>query len=132
MSNTEMNQDRCQPHLFMIQKPIISFGYLRRAVAASLACFLLTAGGSRAGTLYVTSSGSDNLSGASWVDAKQSITNAMAVASAGDQIWVASGVYTQLVTMKAGVALYGGFNGTETALAQRNPSANLSWIHGNW
>ena len=87
---------------------------------------------SRGGTFFVKSNGSDALSGASWGTAKQSITNAMNAASSGDQIWVASGVYTQLVTMKDGVALYGGFNGTETALAQRNWSANLSWIHGNW
>ena len=79
---------------------------------------------------YVKTAGSDALPGTSWALAKQSITNSMVSANAGDQMWVASGIYTQLVTMKAGVALYGGFNGTETALAQRNWHTNLSWVYG--
>jgi hypothetical protein len=116
----------------MIQKNIISFRNLRRAFAASAAFCFLTASVSQGGTFYVRSSGSDLLSGTTWAQAKQSITNAMTASSAGDQIWVASGIYTQLVTMKAGVALYGGFNGTETALSQRNWSTNLCWIHGNF
>lgn len=85
----------------------------------------------RAAVVYVKTTGDDQLSGVSWAASKRSITNAMAVAAAGDQVWVASGIYTQLVTLKAGVALYGGFNGTETALAERDFSANRSWIHGD-
>src|SRR5437899_8685358 len=103
----------------MKRQPVINFQHLRRAFVACGA--LLLAGGiGRAGILYVTTSGNDASSGASWALAKRSITNAMVAAAAGDQIWVASGVYTQLVTMKAGVALYGGFNGAEPALGQRN------------
>jgi hypothetical protein len=83
------------------------------------------------GTIYVTTSGNDASSGTSWAQAMRSITNAMVVAAAGDQIWVASGTYTQLVTMKAGVALYGGFNGTETALAQRNFGTNICVLDGH-
>ena len=79
---------------------------------------------------HVKTNGNDTLTGASWALAKSSITNAMASAARGDQIWTASGIYTQLVTMKAGVALYGGFNGTETLLDQRNWRTNLSWIFG--
>src|SRR5690348_1263139 len=116
----------------MIRLDIIPFRNLRRPCTACAALLVLTSSDSRGGTFFVSSSGSDAFSGASWATAKQSITNAMAAASAGDQIWVASGIYTQLVTMKAGVALYGGFNGTETSLSQRNWSVNRCWIHGNW
>jgi hypothetical protein len=84
----------------------------------------------RAAVFYVRTNGNDTLSGASWALAKQSITNALVSAARGNQIWVASGIYTQLVTMKAGVALYGGFNGTETTFDQRNWHTNLSWIYG--
>ena len=116
----------------MIRTNIISFGNVPRACAASVALFFLTSSVSRAGTFFVRPNGNDTLSGASWATAMRNITNAMNAASAGDQIWVASGVYTQLVTMKAGVALYGGFNGAETSLVQRNFLTNLCWIHGNW
>ena len=86
---------------------------------------------SHGGTLYVKTSGDDSQSGASWASAKRSITNALTAAAAGDQLWVASGIYTQLITMKAGVALYGGFNGTESTLAQRNFGTNVCIIDGH-
>src|SRR5258708_5540093 len=104
-----------------------------RSLSAGLAIFaalLWSSSVARAATFYVKTNGNDALSGASWALAKGSITNAMTSARAGDQVWVASGVYTQLVTMTAGVVLYGGFNGAETALAQRNWLTNLSWIYG--
>src|SRR6266853_3806054 len=97
---------------------------------AGVAVFLLSDAVVRATTLYVQTNGNDGLSGTSWASAKRSITNAMVAAAAGDAIWVASGTYTQLVTLKAGVGLYGGFNGTETALAQRNWLTNASRING--
>ena len=113
----------------MIQKPIISIRYLQRAVAIS-AALLLATGASQGGTLYVKTTGNDASSGASWALAKQTITNAMAAAVAGDQLWVASGTYTQLVTLKPSVAMYGGFNGTETSLAQRNFGLNIAILDG--
>jgi hypothetical protein len=116
----------------MRRKNIISFRVLRRGFVAAGAFYFIISRVSHGGTFYVKSNGSDVFSGATWAQAKRSITNAMTASLAGDQIWVASGVYTQLVTMKAGVALYGGFSGTETALSQRNWSTNLCWIHGNY
>jgi hypothetical protein len=97
---------------------------------ACCAALLLSSGIGRAVTFYVKTNGDDALSGVSWALAKQSITNSMSSASAGDQIWVASGTYTQLVTLKPSVALYGGFNGTEAILAERNWKTNVSWIYG--
>ena len=103
---------------------------VRSLPISSCAALLLSVATVRPAVSYVKTSGDDTLSGASWAQAKRSITNAMAAAGAGDQIWVASGIYTQLVTVNADVALYGGFNGTETALAQRNWTTNISWIYG--
>src|ERR1051326_1945090 len=102
---------------------------LRRifAIFATL-CFSATVG--RAPPFCVKTNGDDSLSGASWALALRSITNAIARAAAGDEVWVASGIYTQRVALKASVALYGGFNGTETARDQRNWKTNLSWIYG--
>lgn len=41
---------------------------------------------------------------------------------AGDQIWIAGGTYVTAatITLKAGVSIYGGFAGTETAITQRS------------
>ncbi|HTY43421.1 MAG TPA: right-handed parallel beta-helix repeat-containing protein [Thermoanaerobaculia bacterium] len=64
---------------------------------------------------------------------------ALAAASASDEIWVAAGTYkptsdtdrTKSFAMKNGVAIYGGFNGTETSRGQRNPSVNVVVLSGD-
>ena len=45
--------------------------------------------------------------------------SALETANAGDQVWVARGTYTERITLKPGVALYGGFAGYETSLSER-------------
>ncbi len=69
--------------------------------------------------------------GQSWATAWTSIDDAMAAATEGDEIWVAQGVYKEFVVLKNGVALYGGFNGTETNLDQRNFTWNITTIFGD-
>ena len=119
----------CHSFLSEIKLSIITFQARRLAIVIS-AALLMFGGRGGAAVFYVKTNGNDSLSGASWALAKRSITNSMATVAPGDQIWVASGIYTQLVTLKAGVALYGGFNGTETALNQRDWRTNVSWIYG--
>src|ERR1051326_5493939 len=108
----------------------VSFA-VRSLALAIWAGTIFGVGTARSATLYVKTSGSDAQSGASWALAKRNVTNAMVSATAGDQIWVASGIYTQLVLIKTDVALYGGFNGTETTFGQRNLAANPTYIFGN-
>lgn len=69
-------------------------------------------------------------SGLTWVTAFITVTAALNAASPGDQIWVAAGTYYERVTLKDGVALYGGFAGTETTLDQRDWKANVSILDG--
>ncbi|HSC39179.1 MAG TPA: right-handed parallel beta-helix repeat-containing protein, partial [Chitinophagaceae bacterium] len=85
-------------------------------------------------------------SGASWAAAGdlQTIVNA---APAGSQVWVKAGTYYPLAypsgstggssnrdfafTLKNGVAIYGGFAGTETLLSQRNYTTNVTILSGD-
>ncbi|MCA9439084.1 MAG: DUF1565 domain-containing protein, partial [Candidatus Omnitrophica bacterium] len=66
-----------------------------------------------AATLFVSHQGDDS-DGLSWESALISIGGALSGASAGDDIWVASGTYNESIQMVTGVSLYGGFAGTET------------------
>ena len=76
--------------------------------------------------------------GRSWGSAFPTIAQALAVASAGDSVWVAAGTYrpatakAAVVTMKAGVALYGGFAGDEDALAHRPDPLALTTLDGDF
>lgn len=87
-----------------------------------------------AATIYVRSNSTG--SGTSWANATASLTQALSIANAGDQIWVARGTYKASPTgnqdtsfhLKNGVAIYGGFTGTETTLAQRTDTTGTTTI----
>ena len=95
-------------------------------IAGKTFCFLLAGvtvllwnTSALAKVLYVSPDGNDLNDGTSWMRAKRSITAALAVARAGDQIWARYGVYYERITLKDGVSLYGGFRGTEQTLSER-------------
>ncbi len=83
-------------------------------------------------TYYVNhSTGNDANDGKSWATALKTITTALQTAQPCDQVWVAAGTYMENITMKNGVALYGGFAGNETLLNQRNWVKNITTINGS-
>jgi predicted outer membrane repeat protein len=77
--------------------------------------------------------------GLTWQDAYADLQDALAVAVAGDQIWVASGTYTPggpgdrtaSFELKSGVEIYGGFVGTEVSINERDPVMNLTILSGD-
>ncbi len=89
---------------------------------------------SAAGILYVKAGHTGNC--ASWAKACD-LQTALTRATSGTAIWVAAGTYkpgttrTATFRLKNGVAIYGGFAGTETALNQRNPTTHVTILSGN-
>ena len=89
-------------------------------------------------TWFVNEHASGQDTGQSWANAFTSLQTALADAQTGDQIWVAAGVYkpttgsdpSATFALKDGVAIYGGFSGSETVLSQRNWTANLTILSG--
>ncbi len=75
--------------------------------------------------------------GSSWENAMGDLRMALQQARPGTQVWVAQGVYTpsqtdrtQSFVIKDGVQLYGGFQGHESSLEQRDPVAHPTVLSG--
>jgi len=74
----------------------------------------------------------------SWADPCE-LQAALDIATDGDQIWVVEGTYNPSVPagreatfqLKTGVAIYGGFIGNESSLAQRNWETNVTTLSGD-
>jgi hypothetical protein len=85
---------------------------------------------------FVDIDAAGNADGNSWANAFKHPQNALDVTRAGDQVWVAEGVYGPfsgrnfVITMTGGVPLYGGFNGTETSLSERDFNTHLTVLDG--
>src|SRR5262249_37533837 len=107
-------------------KPIM----LQSTLAPAFAAFVIAiASPAPANVIYVRASAGGANNGTNWADAYVSLQSALAAAQSGDEIWVAAAVYkpaapngprTTSFNMVSGVAIYGGFAGTETQLEQRN------------
>lgn len=90
-----------------------------------------------ADVIRVTPTGNDANNGSSWTLAKKTVQGAINAAGTGDEIWVATGVYYEHIANKVAggaavdMALYGGFDGSETAREQRNWETNQTALHGS-
>lgn len=88
-------------------------------------------------TLYVKQGSHGN--GKSFVNALGDLQDALRMAKRGDQVWVAAGTYYPTETSNRdisfvipdGVAIYGGFLGTETVLDQRDSKKYLTILSGD-
>jgi len=90
--------------------------------------------------IYVCHDATGANDGSSWADAYTGLQDALAEARTGDEIWVARGVYypapdaadrNATFELVDGVALYGGFAGTETEREQRNWLGRLTVLSGD-
>ncbi|MCK5863050.1 MAG: right-handed parallel beta-helix repeat-containing protein, partial [Candidatus Hydrogenedentes bacterium] len=86
---------------------------------------------SHATVWYVSPEGTG--SGTAWAESG-SLQATVDAAAEDDEVWVMAGTYTAItdpvLTMKDGVSLYGGFDGTETERDQRNWNVNVTTFDG--
>src|SRR5688500_9078924 len=88
-------------------------------------------------TYFVNDNASGASNGSSLIDAFNELQDALTAAVSGDQIWVAAGIYypddgegltndnqSHSFHLKNGLAIYGGFAGSETQLSERNITSN--------
>jgi hypothetical protein len=99
-------------------------------------------------TRYVTPTGAGAMDGSSWANAGSDLQATINASATGDNVWVATGTYLptqdpfgnttptdprdKTFYVKDGVGIYGGFAGTETLLTQRNITANITTLSGDF
>ena len=88
--------------------------------------------------IYVDKDATGSNDGTSWADAYTSLQDALANDSNGDEIWIAEGNYNpgtnktdSFILNQANVKLYGGFNGTESLLTERNIALHKTIFDGD-
>jgi hypothetical protein len=86
---------------------------------------------------YVNANATGDNNGSSWTNAYTKLESAINAASNQD-IWIAAGTYkphasdrNAAFTILSGITLYGGFNGTESLLSQRNWKLNQTILSGD-
>ncbi|MDX1547298.1 MAG: hypothetical protein R3247_09940, partial [Rhodothermales bacterium] len=113
--------------------------------ACLLAVLLLAAAPAPAQrVLFVDADATGAGDGTTWADAFPRLQDALAAARPGDELWVAEGVYrpdrgagiapgdrTAYFDLRSGIALYGGFGGTETRRDERDWTAHETILSGD-
>ena len=92
-----------------------------------------------AATIYVKPNASGAKNGTSWANAYTSLQSALSVAQNGDSLWIAAGTYKTAsngntdayFSVVKSLSIFGGFDGTETTLNQRDWKANATILSGD-
>ena len=118
----------------------------KKSLFLIITVIIINISASWAKTIYVNTSAAGNNTGNSWANAFTSLQTALDNAVSGDVIWVAAGTYKPSAVpdigngsairdyaflLKAGVQIYGGFEGWETYLSQRNWRTNICTLSGD-
>ncbi len=115
----------------------------RFVASFAVGVLLLSSSTSLAATKFVNAqltTGADD--GSSWANAYRTVDGvprAVAAAATNDEVWVAAGTYYPTATtnrglalnLRTGIAIYGGFTGSESSRDQRNPATNITTLSGD-
>lgn len=122
----------------IVRAQIFSIGRTSLALAV---CGLAAASPAKAATVvYVKADAAGANNGTSWIDAFTHLSPALTAAVAGDEIWVAAGIYrpagpggdrAATFQLKDGVGVFGGFAGNEASRDSRNSTANPTILSGD-
>ena len=119
---------------------MIKANILSTPARCAVTALLLMATNLSAADIYVNPAASGANNGSSWVNARTSLTAALAAATSGDSVWVVSGTYrpaasgastSSTFTIPAGVSVYGGLLGFENTLSCRNWQVNKTILSGD-
>ena len=103
----------------------------------------ITSSGGSGGTTWYVDLDMPGGGGTSWSDAFQTLDDALGVATDGEQIWVAEGTYypsvprdpfdarTVTFLIREAIGIYGGFDGTEISLEDRQLSLHHTILSGD-
>ena len=132
--HNQTNTNRVQKERVMIIRSLVGKQIIYTMITAfvALATMFLIPQAYGAPDFYVTDNGTDP-AGTSWTQ-PTSLTNALAIATTSNVIWMASGTYINASTFTIstnGLQIYGGFAGTETLLAERDLANNEVLLDGD-
>jgi len=97
-----------------------SAGFAADAATTAGSVILLQNGQAPVPRIYVDADSAGSGSGVDWENAFQSLADGLAAATTSShEVWVAGGTYDGPLTIPVGVAVYGGFAGTEVDLSER-------------
>lgn len=103
----------------------------------AMAMLCLAGTSAYAATVYVDHSATGSNNGTSWANAYTSLNTGLQNASSGDEVWIAEGTYTpgssrgNHFSHPNGCQVYGGFDGTEALLSQRDWWNNPTILSGD-
>jgi parallel beta-helix repeat protein len=121
----------------LVVSPTVNTTYYPRARNLSTGCTSASCGTAVTITIttasirYVKYHAGGTHDGLSWATSFDTVQEAVSASSSGNEVWVAAGTYVGNVVLKSGVAIYGGFAGTETSRSQRNWTTNISILDGD-
>ncbi|MDL1911680.1 hypothetical protein FBQ81_13485 [Chloroflexi bacterium CFX6] len=129
-----VNSVRGETRMKTTRRQLASFSILIMLVISQ---FAYPQSASAATNRYVVASGGLSSGPCDSWGAACTLQRALTAAVDGDEIWVQQGTYTpgaaraDTFTIPGGVAVYGGFVGTETARSQRNPDPANTILSGD-
>ncbi|MBC8203303.1 MAG: VCBS repeat-containing protein [Planctomycetes bacterium] len=142
-NNCQSYYSEIEMSLFAGTEYFVRIGGYNGAVGFGELTVAAASGGGTGNIWYVDRDTPATGGGTSWSDAFRTIEEALAIAVSTDQIWIAEGTYTPTIetdigdprsvsfTIREPVSMYGGFDGTELSVEDRDVSLHHTILTGD-